>query len=112
MKKIEAIVRPEKLEELKEALNKTNIKGITVSQVMGCGKQRGWTEHYRSNEVLVNMLPKIELKMIVDDGRVEEIINIISNIARTGEVGDGKIFISDISECIKIRTGERGDKAL
>lgn len=112
MKKIEAIVRPIVLEELKDALRKANVSGITISQVMGCGKQMGWTEYYRSSEVLINVLPKVEIKIVCEDDKVEDIVDIIINTSKTGEVGDGKIFISDIADCIRIRTGERGTKAL
>ena len=112
MKKIEAIIRPNKLEELKEELKKSNLNGITISQVMGCGHQLGWTEYYRSSEVLVNILPKVEIKIVVEDSKVEDIVALITKITRTGEVGDGKIFISDVCECIRIRTGERGNAAL
>lgn len=112
MKKIEAIVRPIVLEELKDALRKANVSGITISQVMGCGKQMGWTEYYRSSEVLINVLPKVEIKIVCEDDKVEDIVDIIINTSKTGEVGDGKIFISDIADCIRIRTGERGPKAL
>ena len=112
MKRIEAIIRPSKLEYIKEALKNKNINGITINQVMGCGNQLGWSEFYRGNEVIVNILPKIEIKIVVEDSRVEEIIELISNISRTGEVGDGKIFITNIEDCIRIRTGERGNNAL
>ncbi|NLK93709.1 MAG: P-II family nitrogen regulator [Clostridiales bacterium] len=112
MKKIEAIIRPNVLEELKDALRKANVSGITISQVMGCGKQMGWTEYYRSSEILINILPKVEVKIVAEDDKVEDIINIIIATAKTGEVGDGKIFISDVTDCIRIRTGERGPKAL
>ena len=112
MKKIEAIIRPSKLEELKEALAKIDVDGITIEQVQGCGKQHGWTEYYRGSEVLINTLPKIRFSMVVDDSRQEEIIGLICRIARTGEVGDGKIFVSEISDCVRIRTGERGVSAL
>lgn len=112
MKKIEAIIRPSKLEELKEVLKTHQISGVTISQVLGCGNQHGWTEYYRSSEVLMNVLPKIELKFVVEDEKVEEIIELIIAVARTGEVGDGKIFVTDLSECIRIRTGERGNKAI
>ena len=112
MKKIEAIVRPEKLEELKDALKKGNVNGITIDQVMGCGHQLGWTEHHRGNEHLVRFLPKVEVKVIVEDERVEEIVQLIMDTVKTGEVGDGKKFISDVAECIRIRTGEKGAKAL
>lgn len=112
MKKIEAIIRPSKLEELKDELRKFNISGLTISQVLGCGKQMGWTEQYRSNEVLINVLPKVKLELVVEDNNLEKVIDLIINIARTGEVGDGKIFISDITDCIRIRTGDRGVSAL
>lgn len=112
MKRIEAIIRPSKLEYIKEALKNKNINGITINQVMGCGNQLGWSEFYRGNEVIVNILPKIEIKIVVEDSRVEEIIELISSISRTGEVGDGKIFITNIEECIRIRTGEHGNDAL
>lgn len=112
MKKIEAIIRPSKLEELKEALLKINVDGITISQVMGCGKQKGWKEYYRGTEITMNVLPKIRVELVVSDSRVEEITKTIIEVAKTGEVGDGKIFISDVADCIRIRTGENGDKAL
>ena len=112
MKRIEAIIRPSKLEDIKEALKNKDINGITISQVMGCGKQHGWTEYHRGSEVITNVLPKIEVKMVVEDNQVEDVIKLITEIARTGEVGDGKIFIIDIAECVRIRTGERGSSAL
>lgn len=112
MKRVEAIIRPEKLEEIKEALKNKNINGITISQVMGCGQQLGWTEYFRASEITTNVLPKIEVKMVIEDDKVEEVIDLISSIARTGEVGDGKIFIIDIADCVRIRTGERGNSAL
>ena len=85
---------------------------MTISKVLGCGKQMGWTEQHRSNEVLINVLPKVKIEMVVDDKNLDKVINLIINIARTGEVEDGKIFVSDISDCIRIRTGERGSSAL
>lgn len=112
MKRVEAVIRPEKLEEIKEALKNKNINGITISQVMGCGQQLGWTEYFRASEITTNVLPKIEVKMVIEDDKVEEVIELISSIARTGEVGDGKIFVIDIEECVRIRTGERGKSAL
>ncbi|MDY2730076.1 P-II family nitrogen regulator [Clostridium sp. HCP1S3_B4] len=112
MKKIEAIIRPLKLEELKDALNKADVHGITISQVMGCGRQGGWTEYYRSSEVLINVLPKIKIEIVLEDSKVDKIIDLIINTAQTGEVGDGKIFLFDVCDCIRIRTKERGDKAL
>ena len=112
MKRIEAIIRPSKLEEIKEALKNNNINGVTISQVMGCGKQLGWKEYHRGTELITNVLPKIEVKMVIEDSKVEEVIEIISSIAKTGEVGVGKIFVIDICDCVRIRTGERGDEAL
>ncbi len=112
MKKIEAVIRPAKLEALKEALLAEGMKGMTLSQVQGCGNSHGWKEYYRGSEVLVNMLPKVKVEMVVEDDKVESVIDLVCKIARTGEVGDGKIFISPIEECIRIRTGERGVKAL
>jgi len=115
MKKITAIVRPCKLEELKEELLKINLNGITISQVMGCGTQLGWTEFYRGAEISLNILPKVKLELVVEDGQVDTVSELIVKYSRTGEVGDigdGKIFISDITDCIRIRTGERGILAL
>lgn len=112
MKKIEAIVRPEKLEPLKDALLKLEVNGLTINQVLGCGKQYGFTEYVRGNTIIMNTLPKIEVTMVVPDERLEEIIETIISIAQTGKFGDGKIFVTDIVECIRIRTKERGEKAL
>jgi len=112
MKKIEAIVRPEKLEPLKEALLKKQVNGLTINQVLGCGKQYGYTEYVRGNTIIMNTLPKIEITLVVPDDRLEEIIDTIIDIAQTGKFGDGKIFVSDIVDCIRIRTKERGEKAL
>lgn len=112
MKKIEAIIRPNKLEDVKEALQKIDISGITMSQVLGCGKQKGWKEYYRGSEVYMNVLPKIKLELVVDDSKLEKTLDTIIQYAKTGEVGDGKIFISDITDCIRIRTGEHGENAV
>ena len=112
MKKIEAIIRPENLEQLKEALLKANIPGMTINQIYGCGNQYGYTEHARANEIIVNTLPKVEIKLIIPDERLEEMINLIVFVTKSGEFGDGKIFIYDVLNCIRIRTEERGDKAL
>jgi nitrogen regulatory protein P-II 1 len=112
MKKIEAIIRPNKLEDVKEALQKIDINGITMSQVLGCGKQKGWKEYYRGSEVSMNVLPKIKLELVVDDSKLEKTLDTIIQYAKTGEVGDGKIFISEITDCIRIRTGEHGENAV
>jgi nitrogen regulatory protein PII len=112
MKKIEAIIRPGKLEEIKESLNKYNIHGLTISQVMGCGLQKGRKEFYRGTEVNMNLLPKIKVEIVTKDENVEEIISIICKEAKTGEVGDGKIFVYNVENAIRIRTGEKGENAI
>ncbi len=112
MKKIEAIIRPENLEQLKEALLKVNISGMTISQIYGCGNQYGYKEHVRANEIIINTLPKVEVKLIVPDERLDEIIDLIISVTQSGEYGDGKIFIYDVIDCIRIRTKEHGDSAL
>ena len=112
MKKIEAVIRPNRLEEVKDALNRIDICGITISQVMGCGRQKGFREVYRGTEIEINILPKIKLETVVHDEVVEQVIEAIISSARLGEIGDGKIFVSAMEDAIRIRTGERGDKAL
>lgn len=112
MKKIEAVIRPGKLEDIKETLSNFNIHGLTISQVMGCGLQKGRKEYYRGNEVTLNLLPKVKIEIITPDDHVEEIINLIMKEAKTGEVGDGKIFVYNVEDAIRIRTGERGESAI
>jgi nitrogen regulatory protein P-II 1 len=112
MKKIEAVIRPEKLEPLKDELLKMKINGITINQVLGCGKQYGFTEYVRGNTVIMNTLPKIEISIVVPDERLDEIIDLIIETTETGEFGDGKIFISEVMDCVRIRTRERGSSAL
>lgn len=112
MKKIEAIIRPGKLEEIKEQLSKFNIHGLTISQVMGCGHQKGRKEYYRGTEVTLNLLPKIKIEIVTKDKHLEEILKLITDEAKTGEVGDGKIFIYEVIDAIRIRTGDRGESAL
>jgi nitrogen regulatory protein P-II 1 len=112
MKKIEAIIRPTKLEPLKDALTAVDVKGMTISQVKGFGNQYGWKEYFRGSEILVNLLPKVKFEIVTTDDRVQEIVDIIIATARTGEVGDGKIFIYPLEEVIRIRTGERSDTAI
>ena len=111
MKRITAIVRPEKLEPLKEALFAAKVGGMTISQVNGCGSQHGWKEYYRT-EVLLNMVPKVKFELVVADGEVDGLVKVITETARTGNVGDGKIFVSPIDEVIRIRTDERGESAV
>ena len=112
MKKIEAIIRPGKLDEVQAALDQFGVSGLTVTQVIGCGKQKGHTQIYRGVEYKVYLLPKVKIEMVVKDQAVEPIIQIISKAARSGEVGDGKIFIYPVEEAIRIRTGETGEDAL
>lgn len=112
MKRIVAVVRPEKLEPLKDALFEAKVAGMTISQVHGCGNQHGWKEYFRGSEVFLNMIPKVKFEIVVDDARVDEIVDVILGTARTGEVGDGKIFISSIESVIRVRTGEKDEAAV
>lgn len=112
MIKIEAIIRPSRLEEVKDALKAIDLTGITISQVMGCGRQKGYTEIYRGTQIDINVLPKIKVEIIVPDSSEEQVIETIIQAARLGEIGDGKIFVYDVKDAIRIRTGERGDTAL
>lgn len=112
MKKIEAFIRPEKLEDIKEILDSQHIHGLSISEVMGCGNQKGWKEFVRGSEVDYKFLPKLKIEIVIQDEQVEPFIEKICEKAQTGEVGDGKIFISDIQDAIRIRTRERGIKAL
>ena len=112
MKRIAAVVRPEKLEPLKEALFQAKISGMTIYQVHGCGNQHGWKEYFRGSEVFLNMIPKVKFEIIVEDSRVDEIVEVIVDVARTGEVGDGKIFISSIDSVVRVRTGEKDEAAV
>lgn len=112
MKRVTAIVRPERMEPLKDALFAANVSGMTISQVHGCGAQHGWTEYVRGTEVLLNMVPKVKFEIVVADGDVDGLVDIIIGAARTGEVGDGKIFVAPVEEVIRIRTGERGEEAV
>lgn len=112
MKRVTAIVRPEKMEAIKDALFAHQVSGMTISQVQGCGNQHGWKEYYRGTEVLLNMIPKVKFELVVEDTVANDVANLIAETARTGEVGDGKIFISPIEEVIRIRTGESGDGAI
>jgi len=112
MKKVEAVIRPTKMDEVKEALSDIGIAGMTVTDVRGYGRQRGRTEKYRGNTYVVNLLPKIKIEFIVPDDRADEVVEVVLEAARTGEIGDGKVFVSHVEESIRIRTGERGDSAL
>jgi len=112
MKKIEAVIKPFKLDEVKEALQELGVQGMTVLEAKGYGRQKGHTELYRGAEYVVDFLPKIKVEVVVDDGQLAAVIEAISGAARTGRIGDGKIFISEISEVIRIRTGETGPAAV
>jgi nitrogen regulatory protein P-II 1 len=112
MKKVEAIVKPFKLDEVKEGLNEIGIQGITVSEVKGFGRQKGHTELYRGAEYVVDFLPKIKLEIIVSDDMVAKVVEAIQTAAKTGRIGDGKIFIKPVEEVVRIRTGETGDDAI
>jgi len=112
MKKIECIIRPEKLEEVKEALNEAGVLGMTVTDVLGCGRQKGRKEVYRGVEYTLNLLPKTKIEIVVKDEDVQRIAKIIIETAKTGMIGDGKIFVSTIDDIFRIRTGETGDMAI
>jgi nitrogen regulatory protein P-II 1 len=112
MKKIEAIIKPFKLDEVKEALNEVGLKGLTVIEAKGFGRQKGHTELYRGAEYVVDFLPKVKIELVIDDNLVERAIEAIQDAAQTGRIGDGKIFVSTIDEAIRIRTGERGADAV
>jgi nitrogen regulatory protein P-II 1 len=112
MKKIEAIIQPFKLNDVRDALKNLGVDGVTVSEVRGHGRQKGHKEVYRGMEYEVDLLPKVKLEMVVADARVEEIIGALTTSARTGKIGDGKIFIYDVREAIRIRNDDRGDAAL
>ena len=112
MKKVEAIIKPFKLDEVKDQLNEIGVKGITVSEVKGFGRQKGHTEFYRGAEYIVDFLPKIKLEIITSDELVDDVINTITQSAQTGRIGDGKIFVTSLEDAIRIRTGERGEEAV
>ncbi len=112
MIKVEALIRPQKLEDVKAALSDLGVKGMTVTEVRGSGKQKGFTQHYRGAEYTVNLLQKTKIEIVVPDEEAHKIASAIAEAARTGEIGDGKIFLVPVSEVIRIRTGEEGDIAL
>ena len=112
MKKIEAVVQPFKMEEVKEALKNIGVDGMTISEVRGHGRQKGHKEVYRGQEYNVDLLPKVKIELVVASSRSEEVLNTLAAAARTGQIGDGKIFVSDVAEAIRIRNGERGESVL
>lgn len=112
MKKIEAIIKPFKLDDIKDALNDIGIQGMTITEVKGFGRQKGHTELYRGSEYVVDLVPKVKIEVVVPDDEADKVIDVVLKTGRTGKIGDGKIFIIDIQEAIRIRTGQRGEDAL
>ena len=112
MKKVEAIIKPFKLDEVKDKLNELGVKGITVTEVKGFGRQKGHTELYRGAEYVVDFLPKIKMEIVLADSLAEDVVSAIAKAAQTGRIGDGKIFITNLEEAVRIRTGERGEDAI
>lgn len=112
MKKVEAVIKPFKLDEVKEGLNAAGLSGLTVSEVKGFGRQKGHTELYRGAEYVVDFLPKMKLEVVVSEDKVATVVDTIQEAAKTGRIGDGKIFVNSVEEVIRIRTGERGEDAL
>ena len=112
MKKVEAIIKPFKLDEVKDKLNEIGVQGITVTEVKGFGRQKGHTELYRGAEYVVDFLPKVKMEIVIADARLDEVVNAIMQAAQTGRIGDGKIFVTNIEEAVRIRTGERGKEAV
>ena len=112
MKKIEAIIQPFKLDEVKEALARAGVEGLTISEVRGFGRQKGQTELYRGSEYVIEFLPKLKIELVIDDPKAMQVADAIGRAARTGKIGDGKIFVYSVDEAIRIRTGERGFRAV
>ena len=112
MKKIEAVIKPFKLDDVKSALTKIGVQGLTVSEVRGFGRQKGHTEHYRGAEYTVDFIPKVKIEILVADSLAEDVVSVIARSARTGEIGDGKIWVSELDQVMRIRTGEKGDAAM
>jgi nitrogen regulatory protein P-II 1 len=112
MKKIEAIIRHFKLEDVKNALNEHGVSGMTITEVRGFGRQKGHTEMYRGTEYAVDFVPKVKMEIVVDDAQLQKVIDTVVKSAQTGQIGDGKIFVTDLAETVRIRTGETGEQAL
>ena len=112
MKKVDAIIKPFKLDEVKDKLNEIGVKGITVAEVKGFGRQKGHTELYRGAEYVVDFLPKVKLEIVISDDLLDDVIKTIMTAGQTGRIGDGKIFVTDLIDAIRIRTGERGEDAI
>jgi nitrogen regulatory protein P-II 1 len=112
MKKIEAIIRSERLQEVQDALDDLGVSGLTVTEVMGCGRQKGYTESYRGSRVNISLLPKLKVESVVSDEIVDKAVDAIVGAAYTGEIGDGRLFVYDVEESVRIRTGERGEETV
>jgi nitrogen regulatory protein P-II 1 len=112
MQKIEAIIRPERLQDVQDALDGLGVSGLTVSDVVGCGRQKGYTEQYRGSRANISLLPKIKVESVVPQGMVEAAVDAIVAAARTGDIGDGRVFVFPVEEAIRIRTGERGEETV
>jgi nitrogen regulatory protein P-II 1 len=112
MKKIEAIIRPERLQTVQDALDELGVSGLTVSEVMGCGRQKGYTEQYRGSRANISLLPKIKVESVVSDEVVDSAVDAIVGGAYTGETGDGRVFVYDVEQSVRIRTGERGEETV
>ena len=112
VKKVEAVIKPFKLDDVKDALHDAGVSGITVTEVKGFGRQKGHTELYRGAEYVIDFLPKVKIEVVVEDGLVDNVVEAIAESARTGRIGDGKIFVSDIEQAVRIRTGDRGADAI
>ncbi len=112
MMKVEAVVRPQSLEEVRRALQVLGVNGMTVTEVRGCGRQKGYTHHYRGAEYAVNLIPKMKIETVVPDGDVDAVVDAIVRASQTGEIGDGKVFVLPVSEAVRVRTGEQGEVAL
>jgi nitrogen regulatory protein P-II 1 len=112
MRKIEAIIRPERLQDVQDALDGLGVSGLTVSDVVGCGRQKGYTEQYRGSRANISLLPKIKVESVVPPGMVEAAVDAIVDAARTGDIGDGRVFVYPVEQAIRIRTGERGEETV
>ena len=112
MKKVEAVIKPFKLDEVKNALSQVGVQGLTVTEVRGFGRQKGHKEQYRGAEYTVDLVPKVKIEVVVADGSVQQVVDAITKAARTGEIGDGKIFVSNLEQVVRIRTGEKGEQAV
>jgi nitrogen regulatory protein P-II 1 len=112
VKKIEAIIRPERLQDVQDVLDELGVSGLTVSEVMGCGRQKGYTEQYRGSRANISLLPKLKVESVVSSDLVDRVVDGIVGAAYTGEIGDGRVFVSDVDQSIRIRTGERGEETV